>query len=142
MDCPLDVARRRRRPACPRRRAGCPRLDVNRCRANAAIEDQKASAPCACCRRPMPAAAAVPSAAPMACGIARPAMIILPTCLIAASTPLPKIKRRGHCDGCRRPMQAAARCDDCRVMGLWLCDGCHATLATLAAARAAGAAGL
>ena len=125
------------------RSAARPRLDVSRCRANAAIEDQKASAPCECCRRLMPAAGRCADCRANGvwyCAACHDRLADLVDRRLNAAAE--DQKTAAPCDGCRRVMLAADRCDDCRAMGLWFCDGCHARLDALAARHAAAAAGL
>ena len=120
------------------RSAARPRLDVSGRRANTAIEDQKASAPCECCRRLMPAAgrcAECRANGVWYCAACHDRLAdLLDRRLNAAAEDQ---KAAALCDGCRRVMPAAGRCAECRVMGLWLCDACHARLDALVARHAA-----
>ena len=115
------------------------RVDVAARRADAAIEDQKASAPCECCLRPMPASdrcAECRANGVWYCATCHDRLGDLNGRLLNAAAE--NQRASAPCDGCGRPMQAADRCGTCRSRGLWFCDGCHDRLRGLAARRIAG----
>lgn len=115
------------------------RTDIAARRADAAIEDQKASAPCECCLRPMPAAgrcAECRANGVWYCAVCHDRLGDLNKRRLNAAAE--DRKASAPCDGCGRPMQAADRCGECRSMGLWFCDACHDRLSGLAARRIAG----
>ena len=115
------------------------RTDIAARRADAAIEDQRASAPCECCLRPMPAAgrcAECRANGVWYCAVCHDRLGDLNKRRLNAAAE--DRKASAPCDGCGRPMQAADRCGECRSMGLWFCDACHDRLSGLAARRIAG----
>ena len=119
-------------------RPACPGLDVDERRANAAAENQRASAPCDCCRRLMPASgrcAECRASGVWYCAACHDRLADMADRRLNAAAE--NQRASAPCDGCRRVMRAADRCDDCRSMGMWFCDGCHAVLEGLAARHAA-----